>query len=203
MKYNSHYGFTLTELVIAIVISSLVLIFTFHFVSKTIVEISNARQSATIMTEFSDISQKIDNYRNIYSSWSILLDGANWVKSDVLLLKTEEADEGVLFALVDPETMKINQDSENYSDLHYGFRIMTLANINSVLADPNAALLLDFQSDKIMRNLSAKDLQIQTFNQWDILDINISLIKNYKENLLNSKYSDLWKNNFVNFNLNY
>lgn len=203
MKYNSHHAFTLTELVIAIVISSLVLIFTFHFVSKTIVEISNARQSATIMTEFSDISQQLKNYRNLYSSWSILINGVSWTQSDVLLLNTEEGDTGVLFALVDPETMKINQEAENYSHVHFAFRTMTLANMNSVLSDPNTALNLDFQSDKIFRNISAKDLQIETFNQGNILDINISLIKSYKENLLNSKYSELWKNNFVNFNLNY
>jgi hypothetical protein len=87
--------------------------------------------------------------------------------------------------------MKINQEAENYSHVHFAFRTMTLANMNSVLSDPNTALNLDFQSDKIFRNISAKDLQIETFNQGNILDINISLIKSYKENLLNSQYSEL------------
>ena len=96
MNKKNIFAFTLTELVVAIMISSFVLIFTFHFIALTIGAIKETRRDTNNLTKINELNQTIKNHRIQYSSGTLIFDGAAGQESDIILLHNEEKTQGIL-----------------------------------------------------------------------------------------------------------
>lgn len=194
-------AFTLVELVISIFISSIVLLFILIFLWDTIDMISEWKNDTKIFIAFSEFSNKINNYRNIYSSWSIIINNNSFSWSDVLLLKNINWTDWIIISRIDLDTKKIILDNTIYKNSPIWIRRVSQQEISNIDYDINVVKNYIFHNDQIFNDLILKDLQIEGYNSETIfefsMEINPIFIKNNKWSYWNFLKTD----NLLNLNM--
>lgn len=187
-------GFTLTELIIAIAISSIVLIVVFTFVIDTISNLSTARSSSDKITSFHDFTLELKKYKNTYGDILLIHDGTSTGWYDVILLKDFTSSGWVLIGLVDPENNKLVKDTtyENYKKRVIWIRNLTEGNLVEIGGDVNNIYKYDFFDDKIFDSLFTKDFQVEFFNTGSIAEVSIGvLLDEYNVNFEGQKWTSV------------
>lgn len=191
-------GFTLTELVIAVAISSIVLIIVFTFVVDTITNLSTTRSASEKITSFHDFSMQIKKYKNTYNTVSVIHNGTSTAGYDIIMLKDFTGSGWVLVWLVDPENMKLVKDNtyENYKKRVIWLRNITADNIVELQWDPNKAYDYNFYEDKIYEDLFTKDFQVELYNTGAIIEISVWIIfDEYNVNFEGQKWNAIPESN--------
>lgn len=198
-------AFTLVELVISIAISSIVLVFLFSIVANVILDIQGSIHYSKVLTELNEFTQKMNNYKSFYLSGSLLVDNTSGIGSDVLLFTDLEAQHGVIFWIVEGNSLRLSTPiKHNYStQRHMGYREVSAWEIAQIQADPSSVYNFKFFADKVQTQTIVKDFQTIFFNWWNVLQVNFEMNTGWINGQEVQKYSDISPNNIDKYNFNF
>ncbi len=201
-------AFTLVELLVATIISSVVLIAIFAITSEILDEAVFTNKSVTSYSSLYDIEKKILKYKNIYSTWTILIDNASWVWSDVFIFLNSDNSEALLMWVVNNYSRRLVPDTQYsiYWNNSLWFRevIGTWA-INDMLVDPSIVYWtgIKFQVDKIYDDFVLRDMQMISYNSWKIKEVNFNVNLFFNKNLEWENWQYLPEDRLVDFTLDF
>lgn len=189
--YNKNSWFTFVEILLSTVISVTILIFTFSFLADTMDNLASSDKKSKILVSFYDIVNSINNYKNVYLTWSILINNlaASW--SDILVLKDTNWSAWVVFWVVDRNSMKLESWAlfNNYNYKIFAYKEISSGQLTTITWTPTEVYKLDFTNDHLF-SFPVKLFQAEYFNTWSVLDIKLDVLVNY-----NSWFSgQLWNN---------
>lgn len=181
--------FTFVEILLSTAISIVILIFTFSFLADTMDSISKLDQKGRVLSDIYNISAAVNSYKNVYLTWWIIVDNQYGSWSDIFLLNDLASEWGVIFWVIDKDTMKFESGSvyENYNYKMFWYKELSKDQLNLITADINYVYNLSFVQDHFY-NFPVKSFQIENYNSWAILEMNLEVLTNY-----NSSFSwQLW-----------
>jgi len=205
--FKNKTAMTLTELIIAVMVGAIVLIIIFNFVADNAKELKDSRERTGVFEDIfalrNDLNQKT-RWGYMFGTWIIDLD--EWVWYDVLMLTNEDDTKWYLYWVVDTTTMKLEDpnDYDVYKNKVIWYRSLSENEISEIYNDPNKVYDKIFFKDKLYPMLFTKDFQVDYYNSWTILDLNISVWANYLPSLDWVPISSIVKNdNLIKFNLDF
>ena len=123
---------------------------------------------------------------------------------ETLMLKDVYWTKWLLFWVVNQDNMKLQEDYL-YDKNVLWYRLLSQTEITSIESDNSEIYNLNFYNDKIYDYLKIKDFQLEFYNSWTILDLNVSVL--YKFQTLDFWKSFTWvyldNDDYIEFNLNY
>lgn len=194
---------SLTEVLVATFIWALILGFIFVFLGDVIDQISKSKKEVKVISNYLDLSNKINDYRDIYSTWTIIIDNSSWTWSDIFIMKTPDSSAWVLFWIVSLDNYKINTNTSTYKASSFGFRSLSFQEISSIESDEDFIYWLLFQKDKVYSELNVQDLQIKKYNSWDLHEIEFLINIDYHSSMKWSLWINLSKDSLIKFNLDF
>lgn len=199
------WAFTFVELIVATTISAIVLLLTFWFVANTIGEISYSIKHSKILISYNELFEKLNNYRNVFLSWAVLIDNATWMWNDVLLLSNLDSSDGVVFWVVNRDTMKLEQNARYlyYYEKVLWYRKLSQFELSELAWDKNKVYDYSFYEDKLFENLKIKDFQLSLYNSWTSFEGALQINLDYKKVHDGKKFTSIWSQNINKFNLSF
>ncbi len=203
MFKNIKKAFTLTEVLIASAISTIVLGFIFIFLANMVEWIGHTKKEVAIFSAFYDFTNKLNNYRNVYVSWSILTETLSW--SDVFLMRDASWQDGMLFWPVNLSDNKIDITNSTtiYKNTWIWFRRVSALELAEIDLDTNEIFDYIFQNDQIYPDLKVKNLVLKSYNSWTIINMDLLLNINFNNWLVWTSWSEIPKDYLRNFNIDF
>lgn len=204
-KGNNIEAFTLAELIIAVLIGTLVLAILMNFIATSMNEITYSNNQTNAIEKINNFSTSINNYKWTFETGRLLIDKAGtW--SDVVILTTPEETEWILLWIVDPTNMKLESSEANYGTIYQKYlwvRQLTAADITNLNTDASGVYDLNFNEDKLYRDLIMKDLQVEVYNSGSVLNSSLSILINYKEWIKGEKLDNITNDWIYKINLTF
>lgn len=184
MKIFNKNWFTFIELVVSVTISVVIFIIIFSFVVDAINNLTISNKKAIVLSNFYDIYDKIWDYRNIYISWSIIIDNPYWVWNDVALIKNNNNDKWLLFWVIDKDTMKIDSWStyDKYTYKVFWYKQLNLSELYKVESNSWEVYNISFKGANIF-DTPIKTFHADLFNSWWVFLVDLELLIAYNKNL--------------------
>jgi len=199
-------GFTFVELVVSMLISSIILTSVFYFISQNIDEINSSTNRTKFFDEFYGFRDKFIYYSNIYTSWSILINNSSSSWSDILLMQNELSTDWIIFWVVDENTMKLEKKQTAYN-VYYNksvwFKRVSTWEITAIKSNSWYVYTIWFYKDNVYDKLKMKDLQMEMYNSWSIMNVDLTILKDYNPEYMWSNWTSLKWIEFYKFNLNF
>lgn len=205
--FTNKKAMTLTELVIAVMVWAVVLIIIFNFVADNSKELKDSRERTGVFEDVFKLKDDLNRKtRWWYYNGTWIIDLDEWVWYDVLMLTNDDDSTWFLYWVVDTISMKLEDPAEYniYKNKVIWYRSLSQNEITEINADPNKVYDKIFFKDKLYSMLFAKDFQVDYYNDWVILDLNISVWANYLPSLDWVAIDTIVKNdNLIKFNLDF
>ena len=198
-------AFTLSEVLVATFIWTIILWFIFVFLGDVMNNISESKKEIKILSNYLDFSNKLNNYTNIYNTGSVLIDNDIDSWSDLFIMKSPSKDSWLLFWVVDLTNYKLDLDNTTYKNTWLWFRHLSSQDLQDIEWSSGSIIVYWylFQKDKIYDELNIRDLQINSYNSWTIHEIYLSINVDYTSWLQWILWKDLPENNLINFNIDF
>jgi len=205
VKFFNKKWFTLTELIIAITIGAIILIFVFQFVTDIINTLSNTNKKSQIFNSFYEFVAKIDSYKNNFPVINVFVNVDSDTWNDVVIFRNVEWTYGVMLGIIDKTSMKLAKNSTYpfYTEKILWYRNLTQANLMEISWDANKIYDYTFFKDRIFNDLLIKSFQASSYNTGAILDMNIYLLLDFSSDLLWSEWKTLSQEDIYKINLNF
>jgi len=185
-------AFTLTEVLVATLISSIVLWFIFVYLSDMSTWIQETKSEVIMMSRVYDFTHKLENFRNIYTSWAILVDNTStW--SDVFIMKDISWKNGILMWVVNVSNNKLDTDTTLYADRWIWFRKLSEYELWEISSNVNFIYDYIFQEDNIYSDIKVQEFNLTSYNSWTIFELGLTYDLNYQVNLIWQFWADLPK----------
>ena len=198
--------FTFVELMVALVLSSIIFLFLMNFVSKTFTEISYSKNKTNIITQIYEFEDEILDIREKYNSGFILINNETWTWSDILLLRNNNENKWwYIIAQVNLDLWVIDS-SDNVNIIWnkvLALRKVSSEEIDNLLLVPAWIYYYNFNKDEIYENIKLKDLQIDLFNTWSLIEMNLDINPVYKIKIDWEKYSEIWTSGIERIVINF
>ena len=198
--------FTLIELILAIFISSIVLLIVFTFTSDIVVEILYSNQKSQLLVSIDDMKAKMNNYRNIFLTGGVLVDNETGTGSDVLVLQHTNGQDGIVFWVVNADTLQLvdNSNYNSYGEYVLGYRGLSSSELSLLSSNSGAVYDLAFKKDKLYTSLVTSDLQILEFNSGAIFDMTLDFVISFNKWLTGELlFNELPRSDFIRYNINF
>ncbi len=182
-SFKQKNAMTILELVISITISVIIIWIVSVFVTHSINDLLSYRVLADSINKWFTFRDVMD--RNIRAWNNIFTLYWTWNRN-VILLENINADEWILYWIVDFWTKKIEQEYI-YGDKFIWYRRLSEFELNNVKSNSWVIYDYNFFIDKIYKWMRIKDFHAELYNSWEILDLNMSIIMIEDE-------SNFWKN---------
>ncbi len=194
MYYNKK-AFTLSEIIVSVFISSIILSFLFFFLNDSLSSVSLSKSKSQIIWEFNDFNIKLNDLKINYSSWSV-------ISNNTLILRNTLNTKGVMVWIVDLEDYKITSDFNTYWKTFLWYRELSDTELSLINSNVSTINNLSFQKDKIFQNIHLKSIKINSFNSWSIFEIELNINPffqqdNVWENWSSLDTKDLFKLNII------
>lgn len=201
----SKSAYTLTELLIAVAISAMVLIIIFFFITDTLIQLADTEKNSRFLTDFSRFSSQFQEYSSTFSSSSILINNTSTGWFDAILLERDASSDSILWAVVDMDLLKAIPNTEfwKYKNAVMGYRVLSPAETVSLKATPTNLYSLDFFWDKIFEGFKVKNLQASFFNAGSILSMNMEVVRLFEIEKLNTLWQTQDRSGIFDVILNY
>lgn len=205
MKYSTNRWFTLTELIIAVAISALVLVVVFNFVADTITNLAETNKNTRFLSDFARYTSRIDAHTSTFSSGTILIDQAVEDGHDVLLFTDPQESSAVLWGVVDTNTYRLlpNTLALTYQDAVVWYRLISTDELASINANPTIVYDYDFFGDKTFQDFKVHTFQAEYFNNRDIVSIDMSVETTFDIEKVWILWSELPRDELFEVNLNF
>lgn len=197
--------FTLVELLVALSISALVLIIIFYFVTDTVIQLAETNKNSKFLDDFARFSTRIDTHASTFPNTSVLVDTASWVWHDVVLLQDIEGTTGMLWWVVDATTYRLLPNSEYgvYKDAVIGYRLISSAELVSIIATPSLVYGYNFFGDKTFPDFKVKEFQAITYNSGSIVNIDLDIATTFEQDLVGVSWNQLPRDDLFEVNINF
>ncbi len=194
---KSKKAFTLVELILAITISAIVLLFLMNYLASIFDEISYTNKKTKLIISLYEVEYKIRTLRQKYLLSDILKDNLEWDWSDILILKTDPGEPEqwwYIFALIDKDTLKVdpNGNIDNISEKVLAHRKISSSELWELNTSPDKIYEYSFNRDEIFEDMILKDFQLNIYNWWKIIEVIIYSNIDYEKETNWEKYSVLW-----------
>ncbi len=192
-KGNTLRAFTLTELIVAVLIGSLVLSILMSFISTSMNEITYSNKQTNIIEKVNTFSTSLNNYKWAFVNSEILID-KTWTWSDVVMMVNPEESEWILLGVVRDNTLSLEETSADYEKIYEKYlwiRQLTASDIVTLRWNPMTAYDLNFNKDKLFQDVFMKNFQAQLYNSWAILDTDLDILINYKDWINGQKWDEI------------
>ena len=178
---------TLVELIIGITISAVLILIVSFFVVNSIDDLNKTTNRTNSIDNWFTFKDKMNRnirwwYNNIFIFWT-------WTTTNnSILLVNDSWTDWILYSVINYETKKIQKDYVCWDNFIW-YRLISQSELNDI--NTNSWVIYDytFFNDKIYSWMRVKDFRWEKYNDWDILDIYVSIINR----------EDDW-NFWVNFN---
>jgi len=205
-SFISKQALTLVELVISITVSSVVMLIVLTFVADSIETVIDSNKK----TEIYENLFQFKNEFNKYSRWGyikqdLIATTLSWTTSDIILLQNIEETKWVVFWVVNKETMAI-ENHNNYSiyyDKVIWYRDLSEYELTNINANPTLIYDLNFFPDKLFDGLKIKSFNIERYNSWSILNMNLDILLYYNDTQKWILLSDISLDDIITVNLNF
>ncbi len=193
MKLFIKKWFTLTELVISVVISATVLIFVFSFIADVLRELTLTNERAKVLSDMYEFNSRLKNYKSAFLTGSIVIDNAANTGYDVLMLKNTIGTDGILVWVVDLSTKKLVPNTWYWLYWKYAMAMRELTTQNIIDIGSSSAIVYSytFYDDKIYKSLYVKDFQVTSFNTWAIYDLFFTFVIKFSQEFVNQSWNGL------------
>ncbi|NDK09894.1 prepilin-type N-terminal cleavage/methylation domain-containing protein [Candidatus Gracilibacteria bacterium] len=197
---NNKNAFTLVELLVSIIISTLLLGGIFYLISDTILGISTTTRNADFLMDF-------NNFATIFNSGNMVIvkDVAENSGFDAGYLLNTQGDSGVLVGVVNRDTLTLAVDSD--FDIYYpnilGYRVLSESEISQIVGDPTIIETLKFNGDATFPDFYVKDFQMNFYNSGDILDINLKLFPVFNEARIGVDWTEINREDIFEYTLTF
>lgn len=202
---KSHLSaFTLIELVVSIVISTIVLVIVFGFTWDTIANLVDVNRKSDSLQEVYRFSNILSSHKWKYIVPEIIVDNPKWIGHDVLYMRDPWSNWWVIWAVIDSETLQI-EDASKYD--YYGNKILwyrLLSDSELATMSGSTSVIYDyvFFEDKLFNGFKTKEFQLELYNSWALLESNIEIIPHYKKDLDDIRWLDIPKDDVIKININ-
>lgn len=205
-SFISKKALTLVELVISITISSVVMLIVLTFVADSIETVISSNKK----TEIYEDLFRFKNDFNQFSRWGyfnqdLIVSNVSWSGSDIILMKNIDSSKGVIFWVVSKESMSIEPDLgyKIYADKVLWYRILSENEIIDIETTLTNIYNLKFFPDKVYDGLKVKDFQMDMYNSWAIIDMNMEVLLYYNDSNKWILLKDINPEDLININLNF
>ena len=171
-------GLTLIELVVSVALWAVVLLIATIFIADSIEVINTSTKKTDIVRQWHEMIDKLNRFtRGWLTSSTWFIDYAPWLWTDIILLKNIDSSKGVIFWVVDKETMKLETKTGSilYSDQVLWYVELDAAQINQIETNSWTTYDIPFHHDKIFNALNLKDFQVNYYNSWAIMDVDLTI----------------------------
>jgi len=201
-------AFTIIELIISITITIIIIWWIMVVISSLSSEIEYSTKKTNIITEISDIENKIDEIKSKDTSWIILIDNESWTGSDVLLFRKniwDDIQDWYILAQIDFNNKVIDWswNVDNIWKKVLGFRKISETELITIDSNPLEIYNYTFHLDNIFKNITLKDFQVSFYNSGDIWEIELYINTDYRYNNSSLKYSEITNENIEKFIFNF
>ena len=202
MKFLSHKNaFTLIELIVSLLISSILFFIVFTFIANNSFEVSNWTYKINVYEQLFQFRDKLNRF---IIWWYVDLWTIQLKENHVLYLKDAYNTEGVLFWVVNAETLRL-QSEYKYWNYVLWYRLISDIEIAEIESDNSVVYSYDFFKTNLYNWLKTKDFNAELYNSWSILDVYMWILPYYFEE--NDGLSFSWNpflyNDLYEFNLNF
>lgn len=197
-------AFTLIELVVSIVISTIVLVIVFWFTGDTIANLVDINRKSDSLQWVYRLTTILSSHKWKYIIPEVLVDNTLWSGHDVFYMRDPASNGWVLWAVIDRETLQI-EDAENYpyyGDKVLAYRLLSESELVDVAASGSVVYNYTFFEDKIFDEFKTKEFQLELYNSWALIESNIEIVPHYKKELNNIEWQDIPKDDTIKINLN-
>ena len=120
-------------------------------------------------------------------------------------MKNIDSSKGVIFWVVSKESMSIEPDLgyKIYSDKVLWYRILSENEIIDIETTLTNIYNLKFFPDKVYDGLKVKDFQMDMYNSWAIIDMNMEVLLYYNDSNKWILLKDINPEDLININLNF
>lgn len=198
---KNNKAFTVSEVIIATFISIIILWFIFIFLSNILNDISWTKREVAITSSIFDFTNKLNNFRSIYKTWSIIVDNIDW--SDIFLMKSADSKGWVLLWPISLVNSKLETENGIYLNKWVWFRMLSEEELAEIDVDVNVIYTFAFQRDQIFPDLKTQDLVLLEYNWWDVYDMTITFDTDFQSSLVWELWQNLPKDSLKKFNINF
>ena len=197
-------AFTLIELVVSIVISTVVLVIVFAFTWDTIANLVDVNRKSDSLKEVYRLTTILSSHKWKYIVPEVLVDNAPWVWHDIYYMKDPAGTSWIIWAVIDTETSRIEDPAKYpyYGNKILGYRLLSEPEITALEADNNIIYDFEFFEDKFFDAFKMKEFQLELYNSGALIESNIEIIPHYKNDLNNIEWSDIPKDDTIKLNIN-
>lgn len=171
--------FTIIELIISIAISALIISWLSYFTLKLNTSILSSQNKTLLYANIVEFMETLKNKRNIYLSWTVLIDTNEWEWFDVLLFTNKKQNKWILIWVVNVNSMKLDNNYFVYSNKVLWIKFVTNTQITNILNNTWTSYNLKFSEYDIYNNLQIQNFQIIKYNSWKILEANMQFEEAY------------------------
>ncbi len=197
-------AFTLIELVVSIVISTIVLVIVFAFTWDTIANLVDVNRKSDSLQEVYRLTTILSSHKWKYIVPEVLIDKTPWVWHDVYYMRDPWFKSWIIWGVIDKETLRIEDDAKYayYGDKTLWYRLLSESEITALEADNNIVYNYTFFEDKLFDAFKMKEFQLELYNSWALIESNIEIVPHYKNDLNNIEWSDIPKDDTIKININ-
>ena len=197
-------AFTLIELVVSIVISTIVLVIVFAFTGDTIANLVDVNRKSDSLQEVYRLTTILSSHKWKYIVPEVLIDKAPWTGHDVYYMRDPAWKWWIIWAVIDTQTLRIEEDEKYpyYGNKVLWYRLLSEPEIDALEADNDVIYEYDFFEDKFFDAFKMKEFQLELYNSGALIESNIEIIPHYKNDLNNIEWSDIPKDDTIKLNIN-
>ena len=205
-SFISKKALTLVELVISITVSSIVMLIVLTFVADSIETVISSNKKTEIYEDIFRFKNDFHKFsRGGYIQQDLIAKSATWTSSSIMLMQDLDSTTWVIFGVVNKETMQIEDDSQHtiYYDKVLGYRLLSEFELTNINADLTGIYDLNFFPDKLFEGLKIKNFQMEMYNSWAIIDMNLEILLYYNDSKKWILLTDISPEDIIDINLNF
>lgn len=192
---RNNRGFTVLEIVIAMTISVMVMLWLSFFISEINSKIISSQNKWNIYTGINDFIDKVGVKKNLYWSSTILDQNQNY---NALLMTNNSLNGGILIWVVNnnkssPDYLKLDPiwNYHIYDNKVLAIRQLTQSQISEILANSGSIYGIEFFEDNLFPNLFVKSFNLIGFNSGAIVETKITFYESLAQGYLWKELEEL------------
>lgn len=200
--------FTLIEIIVAMTIWTIVIVWIVFFIWKMNEDIFMAKAKTIAYLDTVSLINKINQSRLIYKKNLIVNDSDSW--NDIILLYSSWSEWWLLMWVVDATNNSDNYlklDPDDNFDIYWKkllwIRKITETQTLDLISNTWSVFWIPFYEDNLFWWLFTKKLEARLYNSWAFLDLNLDIITNYSETYNGSDFNNVSGYSILNINLNF
>lgn len=199
MKFFNKKAFTLWELITSLVIIWVIITIIFVFVTSSVKNLAENTIKTNSIDWWLSFQKTLQSFVNSWYSTGEII-SVTGTSNGVLYLKKPDLSAWVLIWIVNLDDKKI-QPQYVYWDNFIGYRELSKDEVEEINEDESVAFDKIFQLDKLFLNLRAKDFELEWYNNWDLINVKISIVNKF-DDFFGEKFDDLNIENLIIYEYN-